>query len=227
MPVEVARMEGYYPYFHFAEKKGYSGVAVFSKTKPLRVRRTLGLEQFDRGGRSLQLEFSDFTLLNLYMPHGGRMKEGLSYKLACYERIMNHLRLQKNQPMILVGDFNIAHTALDLARPVSNKNNIMFTPEERHQLDDLLAIGFVDSFRGRNPHANGHYSWWPYGFEARPRNVGWRIDYTFVSTALVSKIINARICPGVFGSDHCPVGVEIESTNGDSSNRESAFHCEH
>ncbi len=209
VPIDVARLEGYHAYFSFAEKKGYSGVAVFTKSKPLRVTRELGFEQFDREGRFLQLEFPDFTLLNLYMPHGGRMKEKLAYKLACYQRLFEYLGTWGDRPMILLGDFNIAHTELDLARPQGNKDNIMFTPEERQQLDRLVDRGFVDSFRQRHPNENGHYSWWPYGFEARPRNIGWRIDYAFVSKTLAAKTKNAIISPEVLGSDHCPVGVEL------------------
>jgi exodeoxyribonuclease III len=209
IPIDIAHLASYHTYFSFAEKKGYSGVAVFTKNKPLRVSHELGLQRFDNEGRFLRLEFPDFILLNLYMPHGGRLKEKLTYKLACYQRLFEYLHASGNKPMILMGDFNIAHTELDLARPQGNKDNIMFTPKERQQLDQLIGMGFVDSFRQQHLDENGHYSWWPYGFEARSRNIGWRIDYAFVSTALASKIKNTSISTEVLGSDHCPVGVRV------------------
>lgn len=195
----------YHLYVNEAEKPGYSGVAVFTKVKPNRVYKVLGLKRFDSEGRFLRLDFDDFILINVYMPHGGRQKENLPYKLETYSKLFEYLEKLKNKKLILVGDFNIAHTELDLARPKNNVNNIMFTKEERLQIDKLLEIGFSDSFRVFYS-GGGNYSWWPYMANARERNLGWRIDYCFVSNI---KSTDAFIASCVPGSDHCPVGIEI------------------
>ena len=192
-----------------AEKKGYSGVLVYSKEKPIKVREYLGLSRFDNEGRLLWLSFKDFDLLNLYIPHGGRQKENLKYKLSSYSKLLEKLNSNKRRNIILAGDFNIAHNEIDLERPKSNLNNIMFTPEERSQLDGLINLGFIDSFRKFHK-KGGNYTWWPYYRDARNRNLGWRIDYIFCSKNISSKLDKTYIQKDVFGSDHCPIGIDIK-----------------
>jgi exodeoxyribonuclease-3 len=213
LPFFLSRPAGYLAFFNSANKKGYSGVAVYSRQRPLAVTKKLGLDRFDREGRLLRLDYSHFSLLNLYLPHGGRQKENLEYKLAVYERLLRYLKslLKKQKNLILMGDFNIAHTEIDLARPKDNQDNIMFTPAEREKLDELASLGFVDSFRRLHPRAIGYYTWWPWRVNARQRNLGWRLDYAWVSKSLVRKLKSASIFSQVFGSDHCPIGLEIAS----------------
>lgn len=195
-------------YSNAALKRGYSGVAVFAKQEPLMVRNKLGLDRFDQEGRILELAYPDFTLVNLYLPHGGRQKDKMGYKLEVYDYLLGYLQSLKNKNVILVGDFNVAHEEIDLARPKENQNNTMFTPEERRRLDKIVELDFVDSFR--QFHSGGaSYSWWPYAVEARNRNLGWRIDYIFVSKNLAPKLKDAFILSEVSGSDHCPVGIDI------------------
>jgi len=191
-----------------AQRKGYSGVAVFAKIKPRQIFQNLGLKRFDQEGRILELDFSNFSLINLYLPHGARDKRNLSYKLAAYQHLLNKLDRLKNKNLILAGDFNIAHQEIDLARPKQNQNNIMFTPKERLQLDKLVHLGFVDSFRKFNQ-KDGNYTWWPYRQSVRAKNIGWRLDYIFVSKSLAPKLKRAFILKEVSLSDHCPIGVEI------------------
>lgn len=205
---DVAKFEGYFSYYSFAKKPGYSGVAIFSKEKPREITYSLGLERFETEGRILELHYPQFTLLNLYMPHGGRRKENLAYKLDCYQHLLNRLKTLKEN-VILSGDFNIAHKEIDLARPKQNKNNIMFTPEEREQLDTLSKLGFIDAFREFNKE-EGNYSWWPYYRKARIRNIGWRIDYCFISKSLNPNLQKAFILPRTPGSDHCPIGIDLK-----------------
>lgn len=208
IPREVLELKNYYSFFSFAKKKGYSGVAVFVKNKPISIKNKIGMRQFDEEGRILQLEYKDFILINLYLPHGGRQKENLKYKLNVYRTLLKYLNKIKNKKIILVGDFNVAHYDIDLARPKENKNNIMFTPEERSNIDKLIDSDFIDTFRQFDK-SGGNYTWWPYFANARVRNLGWRIDYVFVSKLLIKKVGRAFILPDVFGSDHCPVGIEI------------------
>jgi exodeoxyribonuclease-3 len=213
IPEELRHLKNYYLFSNPAQKAGYAGVAVFSKTKPSAVETKLGLKRFDSEGRFLKLTYSGFTLLNLYLPHGGRQKENLDYKLEVYDYLLGYLSkaLQPAQgKLIVIGDFNIAHTGLDLARPKNNQKNTMFTPEERVRLDKLIDLGFTDTFR-KHHQSGGNYTWWPYFANARVRNLGWRIDYTFVSKKLTPRLKNAFILNDVFGSDHCPVGIEITS----------------
>ena len=211
LPKEVSRLSGYQQFFNFADKKGYGGVAVFSKLNPKNISNKLGLKRFDQEGRFLKLDFGNFSLINIYLPHGGRAKENLEYKLEVYKLFLESLRGLKNQNLVLIGDFNIAHQEIDLARPKENKNNIMFTPEERKQIDNLLNLGFQDSFRKFHPGKAGHYTWWPYFANARQRNLGWRIDYSFFSNPLRPKVKDAFILPEIKGSDHCPIGIEIDN----------------
>ena len=205
---DLIKPQGYFSFFNPALKKGYSGVLIYSKKKPKEIKTKMGFKQFDEEGRFLELKYTDFSLINLYLPHGGRQKEKLPYKLEVYRYLLEYLKKRKKEKLILVGDFNIAHQEIDLARPKQNKNNIMFTAEERKQIDKLLGLGFLDSFRLFNQEG-GHYSWWPYFANARQRNLGWRLDYAFINNALKKKIKNAFILNQVQGSDHCPIGLEI------------------
>jgi len=208
LPFDLAKPSNFFSYFNSASKKGYSGVAVYAKIKPLKVETSLGLERFDHEGRFLKLEFPDFDLINLYLPHGGRQKENLDYKLEAYDYLFKYLKHQEKQKLVLIGDFNIAHQEIDLARPKQNKNNIMFTQEERKQIDRLINLDFTDSFR--RFHKEGeNYTWWPYFANARQRNLGWRIDYVFTSKSFLPKLKSAFILPEVHGSDHCPIGIQL------------------
>ncbi|OGE71314.1 exodeoxyribonuclease III [Candidatus Daviesbacteria bacterium RIFOXYD1_FULL_41_10] len=191
-------------YFNFGKRKGYAGVAIFAKEKPKSVKQIIGLKRFDDEGRILILEYPQFVLINLYLSHGGRGKEDLGYKLEVYDYLLNFLKKQKNTNIILIGDFNIAHTELDLARPRDNLKNTMFTVEERKKLDDLEKLGFIDTFRCFNGDG-GNYTWWPYFANARARNLGWRIDYCFVSNPMAKDLKAAFILKNVPGSDHCPI----------------------
>jgi exodeoxyribonuclease III len=209
LSASLANPKGYYSYFNEAGKKGYSGVAVYTKQEPLRVLRSLGDKRFDSEGRLLILEFQEFILINVYIPHGGRNKENLDYKLEAYKYFFEILNKFKQKKTVLIGDFNIAHTSNDLANPAENTDNIMFTTEERKQIDFLLKAGFIDSFRLFNKE-NGNYTWWSYAFNARARNIGWRIDYAFVSPKLLDKVEKTSIYKDVQGSDHCPIGLELK-----------------
>lgn len=209
LPLQPLKFLNYHAYFNSAGKKGYSGVAVYTKKKPLSVEYKLGLEKFDKEGRILKLEYPNFILINLYLPHGGRRKENLNYKLEVYNFLLKYLTKIKKQNLVLIGDFNVAHKDIDLARPKQNRNNIMFTPEERRQIDKLVKLGFTDTFRKFHKEG-GYYTWWVYRANARQRNLGWRIDYAFTSKSLTSKLKNAFILSGVKGSDHCPIGLEIK-----------------
>lgn len=208
LPADLLRPKNYYFYFNQAFKKGYAGVAVYTKKKPKRVNYKLGLKRFDQEGRILELKYPYFTLINIYLPHGGRQKENLDYKLECYKYFFNHLKKIKDKNVILIGDFNIAHQEIDLARPKQNKNNIMFTSEERKQIDKLIGLGFRDTFRKFHKEG-GRYTWWPYLNNARQRNLGWRIDYCFTFNKITPKLKNAFILNQVSGSDHCPIGIKL------------------
>lgn len=209
IPEELLQLKNYSLYLNIAKKKGYSGVAIYSKIKPLKIKYKLGLKKFDDEGRFIQLEFKNFILIGIYVPHGGRAKENLAYKLEFYDFFIKYVSKIKNKKIILLGDFNIAHKEIDLARPKQNQNNIMFTPKERAQIDKLIKIGFTDTFRKLNT-GEGNYTWWPYFASARERNLGWRIDYIFISSSIENKLKKAEIFDKIFGSDHCPVAIEIE-----------------
>jgi len=209
IPEELIKPEGYYSYFNFAERKGYSGAAVYTKKKPLRIEYKLGLKRFDQEGRILRLKYPGFTLINLYFPHGAHDKRNLAYKLKTYNRLINYLKKIQDKNIILIGDFNIAHKEIDLARPEDNKNNIMFTLEERRQIDRIIELGFIDTFRKFNKKGE-NYTWWPYRFNAKERNLGWRLDYVFVSKMIIPKIKKSFILNKVIYSDHCPIGIELD-----------------
>jgi len=207
-PTEISELPGYNLYINPASKKGYSGTAIFSKVEPATISTSLGLQRFDSEGRLLELKFKNFSLLNIYIPHGGRQKENLDYKLDVYKRLIAKLESLKDEKVIVVGDFNIAHREIDLARPSQNLNNIMFSPLERIQIDKIISLEFEDSFRYINSES-GNYTWWPYAFNAKERNMGWRIDYAFVSKKLSTKLTKVSIYPNVIFSDHCPIGLEL------------------
>lgn len=209
VPTNLLNDSNHLNYFNFGTRKGYAGVAVFTKIKPLKVISKIELERFDKEGRSLILEFPEFILFNLYLPHGGREKENLEYKIEVYDYLLKFLKKYKEKKVILTGDFNVAHKEIDLARPKDNKNNIMFTLEERSRLDKLIELGLVDTFRCFNGDG-GNYTWWPYYRNCRERNLGWRIDYIFVSRKTAGNLKDAFILKNIPSSDHCPVGVEIE-----------------
>ena len=208
--VDDFNIEGYHLIFNCAEKKGYSGVAVYSKVKPKNVCLKLGLETFDKEGRLLVVYYENFVLVNVYLPHGGRDKSKLNYKLKSYDilKSFSEALLKENDNVIFCGDFNVAISKKDLARANQNLNNIMFTEAERNAISEFLDLGFVDSFRFLFADKI-KYSWWPYIADCRTRNVGWRIDYVFVSENLKHKVKDSFILNDVFGSDHCPVGVEL------------------
>lgn len=208
IPPSLSKLNGYYCYFNCASSKGYSGVAVFSKQKPLSVKFKLGLKRFDDEGRIIELKYPNLTFISLYMPHGGRNKENLGYKLESYKTFFDYLKKIKDKNIIITGDFNIAHKEIDLARPKDNFQNTMFTKEERKQINKLIKLGFTDTFRKLHKEGN-HFTWWPYFVNARQRNLGWRIDYIFISKNFSSHLQDSFILNKVIGSDHCPVGIEI------------------
>jgi exodeoxyribonuclease-3 len=204
--------QGYQLYFNCAERKGYSGVACYMKKAPERIETKLGHERFDKEGRMIELIYPHLTVVNFYIPNGARDKRDIPYKLEVYDLLYKYFSklLKKGVPLALAGDFNIARTEMDLARPRENKNNTMFTPEERAALERLLSLGFTDTFRTLHPEATGKYTWWPYFANARPRNLGWRIDYELVSPDLATRIDKAAILDQVMGSDHCPIEVDLK-----------------
>lgn len=201
--------EGYNMYTSFASKNGYSGVMCLTKEKPISVVNKLGFDRFDNEGRILILEFVSYVLINVYIPHGGRQKENLEYKLEVYKYLLEYLKTIKSKNVILIGDFNIAHTELDVENSKSNMNNIMFTPEERQQISNILDLGYVDSFRIHNKD-KGYYTWFPYSFDAKNRNMGWRLDYLFVTENLGQAVSEVAIDKSASFSDHCPVILKMD-----------------
>ncbi|MCK5234252.1 MAG: exodeoxyribonuclease III [Candidatus Aenigmarchaeota archaeon] len=209
IPPELTSSFTYKTYWNPAEKRGYSGTAIFTKQKPLKVEYNLGIERFDKEGRSITVEYPDFILINLYFPHGGRNKENMPYKLETYRHFQKYTENNKEKPVILCGDFNIAHKEIDLERPKDNKDNTMFTNKERKCIDNITDAEFTDTFRLFNKESR-NYTWWPYMKDLRKRNIGWRIDYIFVSKSLKTKVKDAFILKEVKGSDHCPIGMKID-----------------
>jgi exodeoxyribonuclease-3 len=200
----------YTTYWNAAEKKGYSGTAIFTRQRPLEIHTGIGLAAHDREGRVLTAEFARFYLVNVYVPNSQRELTRLAYRQQWDRDFLRYLRrLEKKKPVIFCGDLNVAHTELDLANPQANVKNHGFTPEERAGFRAFVAAGFVDTFR-EFEQGGGHYTWWSPMSGARARNVGWRIDYFLVSAALRPKLKRAFIRPDVHGSDHCPVGIELE-----------------
>lgn len=202
--------DGYESYWNSAEKKGYSGTAVFTKIKPINVTYGIGIEEHDKEGRIITLEFEKFYLVTNYTPNAKRELERLEYRMKWEDEIRNYLlKLKKTKSVIMCGDLNVAHEEIDLKNPKTNKGNAGFTNEERGKMTELLNAGFIDSFRYLYPQ-KVEYSWWSYMGHAREKNVGWRIDYFLVSEDIKKKIKEAKIHQEILGSDHCPVELEID-----------------
>ena len=203
--------EGYYAYWNYAEKKGYSGTAIFSKEKPLNVTYGIGIEEHDKEGRVITLEFDNYYMVTVYTPNSQNGLARLEYRMKWEDDFRNYLlNLKKNKPVIVTGDMNVAHKEIDLKNPKTNRKNAGFTDEERQKMTELLEVGFIDTFRYFYPDTEGIYSWWSYRFRAREKNAGWRIDYFLVSDDLKDKIIDAHIHTEIMGSDHCPVELTVE-----------------
>ena len=200
----------YNSYWNSAEKKGYSGTAIFSKEKPINVTYGIGKEKHDKEGRVITLEFEKFYMVNIYTPNSKRELERLDYRQVWEDEIREYLlKLDKKKPVIMCGDLNVAHQEIDLKNPKTNRRNAGFTDEERNKMTELLNAGFTDTFRYKYPDVEGKYSWWSYMFHAREKNAGWRIDYFIVSNSLNENIIDAKILDDILGSDHCPVELDI------------------
>ncbi len=201
---------GYFQYWNSAEKKGYSGTAIFAKEEPLDVTYGLGLPEHDTEGRVITCRFPEFFLVNVYTPNSQRGLTRLPYRMEWEDAFRDYLlRLKEQQPVVVCGDMNVAHKEIDLKNPRTNVKNAGFTPEERQKMTELLESGFVDSFRFLHPDVVGAYSWWSYMFNARQNNAGWRIDYFLTSEELKDRIETAEIHSQVLGSDHCPVLLEL------------------
>ncbi len=203
--------EGYHVFWNSAEKKGYSGTAVFAKRAPLSAAFGIGVEEHDREGRVITLEFEDFYLVTVYTPNSQRELLRLDYRMTWEEAFADYLKaLDANKPVVVCGDLNVAHREIDIKNPKTNVNNAGFTPQEREKMTSLLSRGFVDTFRHLHPDARDRYSWWSYMMKARDRNIGWRIDYFLVSERIARLVAAADIEDQVMGSDHCPVLLELE-----------------
>ena len=204
-------LEGYHQYWCSAEKKGYSGTAVFTKKEPISVSRGIGVDVHDHEGRVLTLEYDGFYLVNVYVPNSQNELKRLDYRMEWEDAFRAYLKeLEKTRPVITCGDFNVAHREIDLKNPKTNRTNAGFTDEERAKMTELQGAGFIDTWRYFYPDLEGVYSWWSYRFNARKNNAGWRIDYFLVSEALRDSLKDAQILTDVYGSDHCPVTLEIE-----------------
>ena len=208
--IDIA-FEGYESYWNYAEKKGYSGTVIFTRIKPLNVSYGLGVEEHDHEGRVITLEFEDFFLITVYTPNSQDGLRRLEYRMTWDDAFRNYmLELDKKKPVIVCGDLNVAHQEIDLKKPKSNRKNAGFTDEERAQFTTLLESGFTDTFRFFNPELKDAYSWWSYRFKAREKNAGWRIDYFVTSQRLNERLVSAKIHSDIFGSDHCPVELQIK-----------------
>ncbi|XKT75281.1 MAG: exodeoxyribonuclease III [Patescibacteria group bacterium UBA2103] len=212
LPEEMRAPKGYVGYFNSSKtRKGYSGVALYSKEEPFEVFSELGIKELDQEGRLIGAEFKDFYVFNVYFPNGGGGPERLAYKLDFYDAFLEFVEeKRKKKPVIFMGDVNTAHEEIDLARPKANEENTGFLPEERAWLDEVVNAGYVDTFRHFFPAKADMYSYWDMKTRARDRNVGWRIDYIFASQELTKKLKNVAIHSDVYGSDHCPISLEIK-----------------
>ena len=203
-------LPGYFQYWNYAKRKGYSGTAVFSKTEPLSVRMGMGIEEHDQEGRLITLEFEDFFFVTVYTPNSQDGLKRLDYRMKWEEDFLAYLlKLQEKKPVICCGDMNVAHKEIDLKNPKTNHKNAGFTDEERAAFTRLLDAGFTDTFRYFYPDLTGAYSWWSYRFKAREKNAGWRIDYFITSPSLKERLEDAKIHTEIFGSDHCPVELDL------------------
>ena len=208
------KFSGYKSFWNSAEKKGYSGTAIFTKIEPINVKYGIEIEEHDKEGRVITLEFENFYLVNIYTPNSKRELERLGYRQIWEDEIRKYLlNLNKLKPVIMCGDLNVAHKEIDLKNPKTNRKNAGFTDEERNKMTELLNAGFTDSFRKIYPDKIDCYTWWSYMGHDREKNVGWRIDYFIVSNDIKENIIDAKIHSDIMGSDHCPVELEIDFTN--------------
>ncbi len=203
--------EGYHAYWNYAEKKGYSGTALFCREEPLAVTCGIGIEEHDREGRVITAEFADYYFVTCYTPNSQNELRRLDYRMAWEDAFLAYLKgLDEKKPVILCGDLNVAHREIDLKNPKTNRKNAGFTDEERAKMTALLQEGFTDTYRYFYPDREGVYSWWSYRFKAREKNAGWRIDYFITSKSLESRLVSAAIHTDVFGSDHCPVELVVD-----------------
>lgn len=204
-------LPGYHQYWNYAEKKGYSGTAIFAKNEPLSVSYGIGIEEHDKEGRVITLEYDNFYLVTCYTPNSQNELKRLPYRMQWEDDFREYLKtLDTKKPVVLCGDLNVAHNEIDLKNPKTNRKNAGFSDEERSKMTELLGSGFTDTFRYFYPDAEGIYSWWSYRFKAREKNAGWRIDYFITSKRINDKLKKAAIHTDVLGSDHCPVEVDIE-----------------
>ena len=204
-------LPGYYQYWNYAEKKGYSGTAIFTKKEPVSVSYGIGIEEHDHEGSVITLEFDDFYMVTVYTPNSQDELRRLEYRMKWEDDFREYLlKLNHEKPVIVTGDMNVAHREIDLKNPKTNRRNAGFTDEERGKMTELLDSGFIDTFRYFYPDTEGIYSWWSYRFKAREKNAGWRIDYFLVSKDMESRLKDAKIHTEVLGSDHCPVELEID-----------------
>lgn len=203
-------LPGYHEYWNYAVKKGYSGTAIFTKEEPLSVQYGIGIPEHDQEGRVITLEYSTYYLITVYVPNSKQGLERLEYRMLWEDAFLSYIKkLETGKPVIYCGDLNVAHREIDLKNPSSNHHNAGFTDEERGKMTAVLSNGFVDTWRHLHPDTTGVYSWWSYRFHAREKNAGWRIDYFIISEALLPKLCDASIYTDVPGSDHCPVGLQI------------------
>ena len=204
-------LEGYYDYWNYAQKKGYSGTAIFSKKKPINIKYGIGIDEHDNEGRVITLEFEDFYFVTVYTPNSQQGLKRLDYRMKWEDDFRSYLnKLDEIKPVIMCGDLNVAHKEIDLKNPKTNKKNAGFTDEERNKFTEFLDSGFIDTYRYFNPDKEGVYSWWSYRFNARKNNAGWRIDYFCVSQKLKDRLVSASIHTEILGSDHCPVELVIK-----------------
>ncbi len=207
-------IDGYEEYWNSAEKKGYSGTAVFTKKPPLSVSYGIGIPEHDTEGRVITAEFPDFFLVNVYTPNSQQELARLPYRMQWEDAFRDYLKtLDQKKPLIVCGDMNVAHEEIDLKNPKTNRKNAGFTDEERQKMTELLSSGFIDTFRLLYPDTEGVYSWWSYRFHAREKNAGWRIDYFLVSDRLKDRVSDSRIDTDVFGSDHCPIELILKESD--------------
>lgn len=209
--LQLPIFQEYFCYWNSAEKKGYSGTAIFTKQKPKSIKYGIGIEEHDKEGRVITLEFENFYMVDIYTPNSKRELERLDYRQVWEDEIRKYLlELNQKKPVIMCGDLNVAHKEIDLKNPKTNRRNAGFTDEERNKMTELLEAGFIDTFRYLYPEKTDCYSWWSYMGRAREKNIGWRIDYFITSKDIKEKIKEAKIYADIMGSDHCPVGLEIE-----------------
>jgi len=209
VPETLTNIEGYHTYWHSAQKKGYSGVCTYSKLKPLNVMYGIGISEYDAEGRVLTLEFEDFYLVNCYFPNAQHELKRIDYKISFNKALSAYLNdIRESKTVVVCGDYNVAHKAIDLKNPKANERNPGYSIQEREWMDGFIDCGFVDSFRMFNQEAE-QYTWWSYRFKARSRNIGWRIDYFCVNEESQERVKNASIMQKVMGSDHCPVAIKF------------------